>query len=130
MRLQIGIDGKQYEVDVEVQDDHDPRGLGAYIPPYAPTSKVTIPPPHVVSTPVAPTGAGADGNVCRSPMAGVVVKVNTQVGQQIQENDILMVLEAMKMETNITAPMSGKVSSIEVGPGDAVAVDQVVVRFE
>ena len=70
------------------------------------------------------------GNVCRSPMAGVVVKINVQVGQQLQENDLLMVLEAMKMETNITAPMAGKVKAVTVSPGDAVTVDQVVVEFE
>jgi len=63
-------------------------------------------------------------------MAGVVVKINAQLGQQIQENDLLMVLEAMKMETNITAPVSGKIKSINVNPGDPVTVDQVVVEFE
>ena len=41
-----------------------------------------------------------------------------------------MVLEAMKMETNITAPVSGKIKAINVAPGDAVTVDQVVVEFE
>jgi methylmalonyl-CoA carboxyltransferase small subunit len=63
-------------------------------------------------------------------MAGVVVQINVQLGQQIQENDLLMVLEAMKMETNITAPAAGKVKAITVGSGDAVAKDPVVVEFE
>lgn len=135
MKLQISVDSKVYEVDVEIPEERDSRYLSGYIPPYAPTSRVTVPLP---STPISsPTNGGAagvgsapDAKVCRSPMAGVVVKINAQVGQQLQENDLLMVLEAMKMETNITAPMAGKVKAVTVSPGDAVTVDQVVVEFE
>lgn len=134
MKLQISIDNKLYEVDVEVPEERDSRYLNGYIPPYAPTSRVTIPPPQPAPTPTnggAPSGGSASGDrVCKSPMAGVVVKINAQVGQQLQENDLLMVLEAMKMETNITAPISGKIKAINVNPGDAVTVDQVVVEFE
>jgi methylmalonyl-CoA carboxyltransferase small subunit len=68
--------------------------------------------------------------VCRSPVAGVVIKVNVEPGQAIQANDLMMVLEAMKMETNVTAPVAGKVKSVKVAQGDAVKVNQVVVEFE
>jgi methylmalonyl-CoA carboxyltransferase small subunit len=68
--------------------------------------------------------------VCRSPVAGVVIKVNVAAGQAIQANDQLLVLEAMKMETNVTAPVSGKVKSVRVAQGDSVKVHQVVVEFE
>ncbi len=51
-------------------------------------------------------------------------------GQRIQPGDILLVLEAMKMETNITAPMAGKLSEIKVKQGDSVQSGQVVVEFE
>jgi methylmalonyl-CoA carboxyltransferase small subunit len=79
----------------------------------------------------APVSNGASGDkVCRSPVAGVVVRVNAQVGQQIQANDALLVLEAMKMETNITAPVSGKVKAVNAGLGDAVQVGQVLVELE
>jgi methylmalonyl-CoA carboxyltransferase small subunit len=59
-----------------------------------------------------------------------VVKVAAQAGQSIQPGDTLLVLEAMKMETNITAPMGGKISKINVAGGDTVAAGQVVVEFE
>jgi methylmalonyl-CoA carboxyltransferase small subunit len=133
VKLQISIDSKLYEVEVEVPEESGPRYMNGYVPPYAPTSRVTVPtpPPTAPSNGSAPSnGGGASGNVCKSPMAGVVVKINAQLGQQIQENDLLMVLEAMKMETNITAPMSGKIKAINVNPGDAVTVDQVVVEFD
>ena len=132
MKLQISVDNKLYEVDVEIPEERDPRYLNGYVPPYSPVSRVTVPP--VVSQTSPPSTGGAttpaDGKVCRSPMAGVVVQINVQLGQQIQEHDLLMVLEAMKMETNITAPVSGKVKAINVNAGDAVAKDQVVVEFE
>lgn len=130
MKLQIGIDGKTYEVDVEVQDD-DPRSMNGYIPPYSPASTVTVPPaPVTTSAPKPLQQQSTSDKVCRSPMAGIVVRINTQVGQEIHTDDLLMVLEAMKMETNITAPLTGKVKSILVEPGDAVQVNQVLVEFE
>ena len=58
------------------------------------------------------------------------MKINAQVGQQLQANDLLLVLEAMKMETNVTAPVAGKVKAIRVEPGSAVQVDEVLVEFE
>ncbi len=72
----------------------------------------------------------SEDKVCRSPVAGVVVRVNAQVGQQIQANDPLLVLEAMKMETNITSPVAGKIKAINAGVGDGVQVGQVLVEFE
>jgi methylmalonyl-CoA carboxyltransferase small subunit len=60
----------------------------------------------------------------------VVVRVSAQVGQTIQINDVLLVLEAMKMETVITSPRAGKVAKVHVGAGAAVQAGQVLVEFE
>ena len=68
--------------------------------------------------------------VCRSPISGIVVRVTAQPGQQIQVGDGVLVLEAMKMETDITAPVAGKVSQINVKVGDSVKGGQVLVEFE
>ena len=57
-----------------------------------------------------------ENKVCRSPIAGMVTRVNVQPGQQIQPNDLLLVLEAMKMETNVVSPVAGKVKTVKVGP--------------
>jgi methylmalonyl-CoA carboxyltransferase small subunit len=59
----------------------------------------------------------------------VVVRVSAQVGQAIQANDVLLVLEAMKMETVITSPVAGKVARVNVNAGDAVQAGQVLVEF-
>ena len=71
-----------------------------------------------------------EAKVCRSPIAGMVTRVNVQPGQQIQPNDLLLVLEAMKMETNVTSPVAGKVKNVKVAQGDGVQLNQVLVEFE
>ena len=128
MKLRITVEGKTYEVDVEVaEDDRAPAPSGhAYIAP-APTSIPSAPPPARAA---APDTSVADDKACRSPVAGVVVRVNAQLGQQIQANDPLLVLEAMKMETNITSPVAGKIKAINAAVGDGVQLGQVLVEFE
>ena len=135
MKLNITVDGKNYEVDVEVQEEDHGRSLGGYIPPHPATNPAVVPAIPVAQAPTNGSARGpADGvnedKVCRSPIAGIVIKINAQIGQQLQANDLLLVLEAMKMETNVTAPVSGKVKDIFVRPGDGVTVNQVLVEFE
>jgi methylmalonyl-CoA carboxyltransferase small subunit len=70
-----------------------------------------------------------EARVCRSPISGVVRRVSAQVGQAIQANDVLLVLEAMKMETVITSPVAGKIARVNVNVGDPVVGGQVLVEF-
>ena len=128
MKLKITIDGKTYEVDVEPSEPEPAAG---------PTHPAVNPSPAPLrvpgSAPAAPPQAGPPVNedkVCRSPVSGIVVRVAAQVGQTIQPGDILLVLEAMKMETSITAPSGGKIAAIRVKQGDSVQSGQVVVEFE
>ena len=132
MKLQIGIDGKTYEVEVEVTEEDNnvgPRGPSNLPPPAQATVQSTV----VTTAPKPAQAADAavdEAKVCRSPVAGVVVKINAKPGQQLQADDLLLVLEAMKMETNVTAPASGKVKSLKVKEGDGVQVNQILVEFE
>jgi methylmalonyl-CoA carboxyltransferase small subunit len=93
-------------------------------------------PVRVPAAPAAPPPAAAssgpvdEAKVCRSPVSGIVVRIAAQVGQALQTGDVLIVLEAMKMETNITAPTAGKIAAIKVNQGDGVQSGQVVVEFE
>jgi methylmalonyl-CoA carboxyltransferase small subunit len=131
LKLQIVVDGKAYEVEVEVlEDDAIPRQptYGSY--PIVPSTVPSAPVPAAGSPPAATPETAEEAKLCRSPVAGIVIKVNVEAGQPIQANDLLMVLEAMKMETNVTAPAAGKVKNIRVAQGDAVKVNQVVVEFE
>jgi len=127
VKLRITIDEKTYEVDVEAVEPETrvpmPRGYAAEP---APLRVPAVPPPAQAPTPVPVN----EEKVCRSPIAGIVVRLVAQPGQTIQPGDALLVLEAMKMETNITSPTAGKVSVINVRPGDAVQAGQVVMEFE
>jgi methylmalonyl-CoA carboxyltransferase small subunit len=131
VKLRITVDGKQYEVDVEVAEDERATPARGYAPYYGPRPAAGPAPARV--RPIAAGGGAAaveEEKVCRSPLAGVVVRINTHEGQQIQPNDPLLVLEAMKMETNVTSPVAGKVKAIRANVGDAVQPGQVLVDFE
>jgi biotin carboxyl carrier protein len=130
LKLKITVDAKLYEVDVEIFEPeqlqpsyHAPPGH-ARVPAAAPAAKPSAP-SSGDSAPVAD-----EGKVCRSPFSGTVSKVSAQAGQTILVNDVLLVLEAMKMETVITAPIAGKVAKVNVNVGDAVQQGQVLVEFD
>ena len=130
MKLQIGIDGKTYEVEVEVLEDDAVQRHPNYGPyPAVPSTVSAAAPAPRTEAPAAEENVNEE-KLCRSPVAGVVIKVNVEAGQSIQANDLIVVLEAMKMETNVTAPGTGKVKTVRVAQGDAVKVNQVVVEFE
>jgi methylmalonyl-CoA carboxyltransferase 1.3S subunit len=130
LKLRITVDGKSYDVDVEVFEP-EPTQPGFHPPP----GHVRVSAATPIAAPVLPPAAAAtpvadETKVCRSPFAGNVSRVTAQPGQTIQVNDELLVLEAMKMETVITAPIAGKVAKINVSAGDAVRQGQVLVEFE
>ena len=130
MKLQISIDGRMYEVEVEVaEDDYPPQMQDNHPTPVSTTIQSTV-----LRTPPKP-GSSMDpdnheAKLCRSPLAGIIVQVPVAEGQQLEVDDLLVVLEAMKMEIKVTAPVAGKVKSVKVAPGDAVAVNQILVDFE
>jgi methylmalonyl-CoA carboxyltransferase small subunit len=131
LKLQITVEGKTYEVEVELLEEDG----GARQPAYAPYQPVPATFPSMsfpgAQTPAAATeGDGGEEKLCRSPVTGLVIKVNVEPGQSVQANDLIVVLEAMKMETNVTAHLAGVVKSVSVAPGDSVKVNQVVVEFE
>ncbi|WP_418145990.1 sodium-extruding oxaloacetate decarboxylase subunit alpha [Actinobacillus pleuropneumoniae] len=73
--------------------------------------------------------ASANAEPVKAPMAGNILKVEVTEGQQVAEGDMLLILEAMKMETQICAPKAGKVQGVAVKQGDVVAVDQVLMNL-
>ncbi|HEY2989213.1 MAG TPA: biotin/lipoyl-containing protein [Candidatus Binatia bacterium] len=65
-----------------------------------------------------------------APMAGKVLKVEKQAGERVEEDDVVVVLEAMKMEIPVVAPVSGVVKEVKVAPGQAVEAEQVLAEIE
>ncbi len=77
----------------------------------------------------AAVGAGASGGVVDSPMAGNILKVVVKVGDSVAAGDVVIIMEAMKMETEVRAKSSGTVTSINVKEGDSVAVGDVLISL-
>lgn len=129
MKLKITIDNKTYEIDVEAAESE---------PHAAPPSRVRSVESGAVRAPASVTPAAPKGSsgpvieekVCRSPVSGIVVRVAAQVGQTLQVGDVLLVLEAMKMETSVTAPVAGTVAEIKVKAGETVQSGQILVEFQ
>lgn len=130
MKLQISIDGKLYEAEVEVaEEDYSQQSHDNHPAPATATIQSTV-----LRTPPRPGSSLNpdlnEANLCRSPLAGIVVRVPVVAGQQLQVNDLMVMLEAMKMETAVTAPITGKLKSVNVTPGDSVKANQVLVEFD
>lgn len=127
MKLQITIEGKTYTAEVEVLEE----GSGNDQPDGALESvSAQALPPGAYTPSRAAESHSADEKLYQSPLTGLAVKVNVVAGQQIQAGDLLLVLEAMKMETSITAHHAGKVKSVKVKAGEPVKMHQVLVELE
>lgn len=121
-KLRVTVDGKVYDVFVEMLDEpepHEPRQT-AWSAPVA-----AVP----VALPAATSAANSTPGVVPSPLAGKVVSIEVQPGQQVETNQQLLTLEAMKMNTYVFAPHGGKVESILVKPGDAVEEGHGLIRL-
>ena len=128
MKLRITIDGKTYEAEVEILEDEESEH--PYVP-YTPAPVSYTPPPVSFTPAPAPVAAmGNDSKECRSPVTGLVIAVNVEPGQTVQANEVLLVLEAMKMENQVTAPHAATIKSVNVVPGNSVKVHQVLLEFE
>ncbi|MFT5752979.1 MAG: biotin carboxyl carrier protein [Flavobacterium sp.] len=69
-------------------------------------------------------------NAIKAPMPGLILEINVSVGQEVKENDPLLILEAMKMENSFLSPRDGIIKSISVEKGNAVEKGQLLIEFE
>ena len=126
-KLLITVNDKRYEVEVEVLEDDD--AAAAFIPHV--TRPVITRTAEQTSTPKAKQNNGSgDPKILTAPLNGVVLEIKVIPGQNVKQNDILIVLEAMKMKTNITAIADGKVKEVPVKVKDTIEQGQALVRFE
>ena len=124
MKYKVTLNGKTYEVEVEETDAVivNVSDAAPVVPPAAPAH----PAPVASAAPAAPAAA-ADGVKVLAPMPGTILAMNVSVGQAVKAGKVLLVLEAMKMENEITAPSDGIVKQILVQKGASVDTDAALV---
>ena len=118
----ITVNGKAYAVTVE---EGAVSGIAA-----APAAPVPLEAPPAAAPSPAAAPAGAAGSVSVSaPMPGKVVAVKAAAGQAVKKGDVILVLEAMKMENDIVAPQDGTIASINASTGDSVESGAVLATL-
>ena len=122
MKYKVTLNNKTYEVEVEAGEAMLVDEYEAYAPaapaPVAAAAPAAAPP---AAAPAAPAGAAlAAGEVVKSPMPGNILKINASNGQKVNEGDVLLILEAMKMENEVVATKAGTVAQIVVAKGAVV----------
>ena len=112
--LIVTVNGVAYNVTVE-------EGTGAPVAAAAPAAPAPAPAaaPAAPETPAAPAGA-AGAVVVNAPMPGNILDVKVKPGDSVKAGDTLLILEAMKMENEISAPQDGTIASVDVRKGDVV----------
>lgn len=116
----ITVNGNVYDVEVEE--------LGAGAAP-APAASAPVAAPKEVKK-AAPVATGSEGAVkVTSPMPGKILAVKASIGQAVKAGDVILILEAMKMENEIVAPQDGTIASINVNEGASVEAGNILATL-
>ncbi len=126
MKYVVTLNGKNYEVEVNETDAVVTNISDAVYAPAPVAAPAPAAAPAAPAAPVAQT-VSAEGTVIPAPMPGSIVNINVTVGQTIKAGDVLIILEAMKMENDITAPCDGTVKQILTTKGATVNTDDVLL---
>lgn len=124
MKYTATLNGKQYEVELERIDAYEPMPRYGEAPAAAP-APVAAPAP--APAPAAAPAAGA--TTVEAPMPGKILNIKVSAGQAVKFGETVIVMEAMKMETEIVAPADGTVAQILVKAGDAVDTGAALVTL-
>ncbi|NLA54199.1 MAG: biotin/lipoyl-binding protein [Clostridiales bacterium] len=117
-KYRVVVDGTEYEIGIEAMDSSE----------LAPNAKIAAAPVNTAAQKSAPVQSGnqAKGEPIKSPMPGNILSVVVQNGSTVKKGQVLMILEAMKMENEIIAPRDGIVASVNVQSGMTVETGSVL----
>ena len=111
-KYKVNVNGTSYEVEIELMSETE-----------ATAAKTAAPAPAAAPTPAAapaPAAAAGAGEQVTSPMPGTILSINVKAGDQVKAGQVLMILEAMKMENEIMAGADGTVTAVMVNQGASV----------
>ena len=129
MKYKVTLNGRTYEVEVEagkamLLDEYEAAAPAA---PVAASAAAPVAAPAPAAAPAAAAPAPVAGEAVTAPMPGNILKVNVTAGQAVKEGDVLVVLEAMKMENEILAPKACTVAQVLVSKGATVDTGATLV---
>ena len=131
----VNVNGKSFELEMQKPINvakhpslapHRMQSGHVAAAPAASAAPASAPAAPQQARPTAPVGSG---NQQKAPLPGTVTEIKVQVGQQVKVGDIVLVLEAMKMQNNIEAEFAGQVTSIVVKQGDTVMEGAVMLTI-
>ena len=123
----VNVNGKVYEVEVEEITAGGQQAVAA-----APAPTPVAPKPAPVAPAPAPTPApkaAATGEIVEAPMPGTIVDIKVKVGDTVKEGDLVAVIEAMKMETDLFSTKSGVVTAVNAGKGASVNTGDAIITL-
>ena len=133
-KFKVTVNGQSYEVEVEEMGGAIQAPVAAPIKvanatPVAPTPQPAAPTPATSSAPIVSKGPVPEGaTVIKAPMPGKISALKVDVGATVKRGDVIVVLEAMKMQNDIMAPVDGTVHEFRINVGDNVKTsDELVV---
>lgn len=145
MKYVATINGKKYEVEVEKLEAYkslDRNGVAAPVVPVlpasapvqrpaapAPVAAAPAPAPASAAAPAPKAAAPAGATTVEAPMPGKILNIKVSEGQAVKFGEVVVIMEAMKMETEIVAPADGTVSKILVKAGDSVDTGAALVAL-
>lgn len=139
MRYVVKVNGKEYDVEVEKlggpyaslsRSTAYVQGVPVAVAPVAAPAPAPVAAAPAPAPKAAPAPSSSGGVDVVSPMPGKVFKLVAQPGDQVAEGQVVMILEAMKMENEIVAPQAGTVDAILVKEGDLVETDTVLATLK
>ena len=138
MKYVATLNGKRYEIEIERVDAYKPLDRGVTVsapapiiasaPAPAPVA-APAPAPTPAPAPVASAAPAAGGQVVEAPMPGKILDIKVKAGDAVGYGQVVIIMEAMKMETEIVAPGAGTVASVNVNVGDTVETGATLVTL-
>lgn len=129
MKYVVTLNGKKYDVEVN-ESEAVITSVSNAAPAAASVAPVAAAPAPAASTapsaPAAVVGTAVSGTQITSPMPGTILKLNVAEGQAVKAGDVVLILEAMKMENEIVAPCDGTIKQLLVSKGSTVDTDQIL----
>jgi len=123
-KFKISVNGKQYEVDVEEIALDGPVTKSKSVNNSSETKS------EPSKKQIAETSGTMGSEKITAPMPGTILQTNFEVGDEVKSGEVLCVLEAMKMENDISSPRDGKIASVNISKGDSVNAGDVLLSLE